>query len=184
MISRREFLVGIGAGLILPKFFDRALAAYDNFGEAILEAPQVPNPSILTARTYGDGYQLLLGDPDEQPPESMTLREYVERYGYWDMETAEENWDMALDDQMDFWQYFDTWCREDSPNARAYHLLDSYDLGSLRGHGREKAGEIEFIDGPCPGNDYLGVEAATALDLSLLQTRLNELGAGVQLVVG
>ena len=43
--------------------------------------------------------------------------------------------------------------------------------------------EIVFIDGPCPGNDYLGVEAPTLVDVSLLQKRLNDLRAGIRISV-
>ena len=34
--------------------------------------------------------------------------------------------------------------------------------------------------GVCPGNDYMGVEARDDVTLSLLQHRLNELGAGIK----
>jgi hypothetical protein len=37
-------------------------------------------------------------------------------------------------------------------------------------------GSLDFIDGACSGNDYLGVESLYPLSVSLLQLRLNELG--------
>jgi hypothetical protein len=47
--------------------------------------------------------------------------------------------------------------------------------------GTDAIGEIRFIDGPMPGNDYLGVECPSPLDISLLQMRLNELNAGIRI---
>jgi hypothetical protein len=84
---------------------------------------------------------------------------------------------------MDWWDVVDTWARVDSPNARAYHLLEDLDLGSNL-IGTDAIGEIRFIDGPCPGNDYLGVEAPSMIDVSLLQKRLNELRTGISISVG
>ena len=40
---------------------------------------------------------------------------------------------------------------------------------------------LDFIDGACPGNDYLGVEALDPVSVSLLQQRLNELGTGIKM---
>ena len=76
----------------------------------------------------------------------------------------------------------DFWCRTDSPNARAYRLLEKLDLGPNL-TGKDAVGEINFIDGPCPGNDYLGVEAPTQLDISLLQKRLNDLNTGIRITI-
>ena len=50
------------------------------------------------------------------------------------------------------------WCRADSPNARAYHLLESLDLGPDL-TGSKAVGGLIFTDDPCPGNDYLEVAA-------------------------
>ena len=83
---------------------------------------------------------------------------------------------------MDWWEVVDCWSREDSPNARAFNLLADLDLGPTLS-GQDAVGEIRFIDGPCPGNDYLGVEAPTPTDISLLQKRLNELRTGIRISV-
>jgi hypothetical protein len=47
----------------------------------------------------------------------------------------------------------------------------------------EAAGEIEFINGACPGNDYLGAHAPSQLDLALLQRRLNDLHSGIYISI-
>ena len=66
-----------------------------------------------------------------------------------------------FDRVMDFWDVVDTWSYHDSPNARAYRLLEDLDLGPQL-TGAEAVGEINFIDGACPGVDYLGVASPDA----------------------
>jgi hypothetical protein len=114
----------------------------------------------------------------------MTVREFARRY--WGGEEAyrldwcwDEDEDVDFDAQMDWWDVVDNWARVDSPNAKAYRLLEDLDLGPDL-VGENAVGEIRFIDGPCPGNDYLGVEVPTLVDISLLQKRLNELNTGIR----
>jgi (p)ppGpp synthase/HD superfamily hydrolase len=52
----------------------------------------------------------------------------------------------------------------------------------LRGRSGE-VGELEFMDGPHPGSNYLGVHARDDLSISLLQHRLNVLGTGIAVEV-
>ena len=42
-----------------------------------------------------------------------------------------------------------------------------------------RVGDLTFVDGPCPGNDYLGVTSFDPITASLLQARLLELGEDV-----
>ena len=79
-------------------------------------------------------------------------------------------------------QIWNSWARCDSLNARAYRLLENLDLGSTL-EGPNAVGELRFIDGACAGNDYLGVEAADEISISLLQKRLNDLGEGVRITM-
>jgi hypothetical protein len=182
VISRRQFLLGTGAGLIFPSFFERALAYWENHGEALLVPTRNADIQLFAVDRGGAGLELNWGDPWEEPPK-LTRREFAEEY-YGSIEhydwVLEEDPDFDLDAEADILEVVDAWAREDSPNARAYRLLERYDLGpDLSGPGR--VGEIRFIDGPCPGNDYLGVEAPSLLDLSLLQHRLNQLQSGIQI---
>ena len=114
----------------------------------------------------------------------MTLRAYARRYfggeaKYCELwECEEQDWDRTLG----FWDVIDMWARNDSPNARAYRLLESLDLGSDL-TGAQAVGEIRFIDGDRPGSDYLGAHAPTQLDLALLQKRLNDLDTGIRIKV-
>lgn len=184
-VTRREFIIGAAAGLILPSWFDRALAYYENTGEALLEVPRNAGIDMIACSELGidSGFELNLGDPFEEPPE-MTVRDYARRYF-----GNEENYlymmeleDEDFDQKMDFWDYVDTWAYTDSPNARAYRFLESLDLGP-QFSGQDAVGEIRFIDGASPASDYLGAHAPSELDIALLQKRLNDINAGVRILV-
>jgi hypothetical protein len=184
VISRRQFLLGTGAGLILPSFFERALAYWENHGASLLDTARNADIQLFAVDRGGDGLELNWGDPWEEPPK-LTRRELAEKYygGIDHYECyLEEDPDFDLDEEADILEVVDAWARVDSPNARAYRLLERYDLGAAFS-GPERVGEIRFIDGPCPGNDYLGVEAPSPLDLSLLQHRLNQLNTGIQILL-
>ena len=114
----------------------------------------------------------------------MTVREYAIRYYGGEKEWLECNGyeDEDFDQVMDFWDVVDTWSYHDSPNARAYRLLEDLDLGPQL-TGAEAVGEINFIDGSCPGVDYLGAHAPTQLDIALLQKRLNDLDTGIRIII-
>ena len=184
-ISRRQFIIGTAAGLILPTYFDKVFAYFENTGEALLEIPKDAEIEMIASFEMGacDTYELNLGDPFQEPPE-MTVRQYAIRYF-----GSEEEWlecngyeDDDFDRVMDFWEVIDAWARRDSPNARAYRLLENLDLGPQL-TGADAVGEIQFIDGPCPGSDYLGAHAPTQLDIALLQKRLNDLETGIRISI-
>ena len=182
-ISRRQFILGTAAGLILPSYFDKIFTYFENTGEALIEAPADAEIEMIANREFGDTYELNLGNPWQEPPE-MTLREYALRYFgsekfYAECEGTD---DLDWDRKMDFWEIIDSWGRNDSPHAKAYYLLESLDLGPELS-GKAAVGEIRFIDGACPGNDYLGAHAPAELDLSLLQKRLNDLGTGIRISI-
>ncbi|EAQ96094.1 hypothetical protein [Congregibacter litoralis] len=185
MISRRQFLLGTATGFVLPRFFERALSVFENHGEALLQASTEAHTTVIASRDFTDNFTLYLGNPSEEPPE-MTLREFVERYSFEPVEEALAEWaDTGIepDDTLDWSTVCDAWCLHDSPNARAYELLCDLDLGPNSSID-SPIGEVRFINGPCPGNDYKGVELPTALDVSLLQHRLNRLQTGVRIVMG
>ena len=184
-ISRRQFIVGTAAGLILPSYYDKVLAYWENHGEPMIEIPPEPRIVLVACDRGGGELELNLGDPYEQPPE-MTVREYARRYCGSEEEYLEycgEDEEIDLDAPMDELCIIEAWARSESPNARAFHLLEGLDLGPELA-GANAVGEIRFIDGACPGNDYLGVEAPGMVDISLLQKRLNELRTGIVISVG
>ena len=178
--TRRQFLlstVGAAGGFILPSFYSRALEFLDQFGEPLLEPPKRVVDELIICREF-DG-ELNLGDPREQVPD-MTWREFLSRYD--SLDEFEENWDLEvsqLDDEVPWDTVVDFWCRADSPNARAYHLLERLDLGPDL-TGSKAVGGLVFTDCPCPGNDYLGVAVEDDISISLLQQRLNDLNTGIK----
>jgi hypothetical protein len=145
----------------------------------LLEPPKrVVDELIICSGLEGE---LNLGDPWEQPP-VMTWHKFLTRYhpdtldelgDYWDLEESQ------LDDEAPWDTVIGPWCLIDSPNARAYHLLDSLDLGpDLRGS--ETVGGLVFDSGPLLGNDYIGVSVEDDISVSLLQQRLNDLNTGIR----
>ena len=183
-ISRRQFILGTAAGLILPSYFDKVFSYFENSGEALLEVPQNAEIEMIACSELGgDAYELNLGDPYQEPPE-MTVREYANRYFGGEQEWLECNGyeDDDFERVMDFWDVIDTWAYNDSPNAKAYRLLESLDLGPQL-TGANAVGEIQFIDGASPASDYLGAHAPTQLDIALLQKRLNDLDTGILITI-
>jgi hypothetical protein len=68
----------------------------------------------------------------------------------------------------------DTWiARGEAPDALAYAYLEPLDIGPEPGAG-SVVGRIDFVNGPCPGNDSRFVSVPDLLSLSLLQKRLNQ----------
>ncbi len=185
-ITRRQFLLGTSvtaAGVILPTFFDKAFAYFENHGEPLLIAPRDSEIELFAVSHCGDDLELNLGDPYTEPPQ-LSIREFADRYmnaeyyvEYWTFgEFDDVDWDAEADqDSVDAF-----WFRHDSPNARAFYLLEDYDLGADL-VGDMAIGEIQFIDCPHPGSDYIGVDATDYLSLSLLQQRLNALKTGIRI---
>ena len=184
-ISRRQFILGTGAGLILPSYYDKVFTFFENHGEPLLEIPKQASLDLYAvSQGPGDGYELNAGVPWAEPP-PMTVREFaLEQCG--SEEAYQEEW--CDGEEVDFDSYVDpefaaeSWGRSASPNAQAFYLLEGLDLGPDL-EGANAVGEIRFIDGACPGNDYLGVRATDQVSVSLLQKRLNELDTGIRIVL-
>ena len=183
-LSRRNFLIGLGAGLILPSFYELAREHVFNKGEPLILVP--PKPEIkLTAHDYGGrgSYTLNWGDPYSELPcfSDMTWREFADEYmhgaKYYLDQWREDEIDPDDIVQEDFAE--ETWILRHSPNAEAYDLLSAYDLG-LEDGAATKEGQIEFIECPSPGSSYRAVEA-DLLGLSLLQDKLNKFDAGIEI---
>jgi hypothetical protein len=182
-ISRRQFILGTASGLILPSYYDKVLSYFENHGEPLIEIPNQADTELLVVDEYGS-FQFHLGDPWAEPP-VMTVREFaLEHCG--SEEAYQENWcdgqEVDFDDIADPEMVVECWARHESSNAEAFYLLEGLDLGPDLNR-KNAVGEIRFIDGSSPGNDYLGVEAADQVSISLLQKRLNELDTGIRITV-
>ena len=184
-ISRRLFLLstaGATAGFILPSFYTRAIEFLDQFGEPLLESPRRVIDELFVCSDRD--FELNLGDPWSEPPD-MTWYECLKRYYPSSLDDIEGEWGLTQSDlgKKAPWDWVvDPWCRVDSPNAKAFHLIEALDIGPELTHG-DAVGELIFMDGPCPGNDYLGVSASDEISVSLLQQRLNDLGTGIKVIV-
>jgi len=193
--TRRQFLlstVGAAGGFILPSFYARALEFVDQFEEPLLEPPKRVVDEITICASLGG--ELNIGEPAEQIPD-MTWREFLTRYHqdslnslefYWGLEESQRDlapWGLKesqLDDAAPWDTVLGSWGRVDSPNARAYHLLESLDLGPDL-TGPKAVGGLNFLDGPNPGaKDYLAVTVEDDISISLLQQRLNDLKTGIK----
>ncbi len=179
-ISRRQFIVGTAAGLILPSYYDKVLSYFENHNEPYLEIPKQTNIDMFAVDHGCSSFQFNVGDPWAEPPE-MTIREFAVHY-YGSEEDYEHYWDedFDFDDPADPDVIADFWVPSDSPNAKAFHLLHDLDLGSDL-CGEDAVGQLIFYDNPMFGGDYLGVETPCEVTISLLQKRLNELNTGIRI---
>lgn len=186
--TRRNFLIGVGAGLILPTFYETAYKHLLLHDSPLILPPSKPTIELLAHDYAGYGsFTLNWGDPYSDLPDFnyMSWRNFADEYlggDYeWILLANEDEEDFDLDDAVNPYWAEDHWILKHSPNGRAYDLLSGYDLG-LDHQEANGVGQIEFIECDRPGSDYRGVEA-DAVGLSLLQHKLNELGSGISVSV-
>lgn len=183
-ISRRQFILGTGAGFILPSYYDTVFSFFQNHGEPLIEVPTVANIDLYAVNWSGCFIEFHLGKVQSEP-EPMTIREFAERYfgdeqGYLDAYCCERDGiEVDFDAIQDPVMVENTWLRNDSPTARAYRLLENLDLGPVF-NGEDAVGHIEFLDAPNMGSWYLGTQTEDPVSVSLLQKRLNELKTGIR----
>ena len=183
-MDRRQFLIrgGATAGqLLVPRFFDRALAFVENHGEPLLETPNEAARNLLAALSEDGEYWIIDGPMPTEIPPPITWREFSEGLG---LEWVMEGWELKssqLDQPMDKWVWEEHWCLGLSPNGRAFNYLLGLDLGPAFGEHPDAHGEIRFIEGQFPGHDFRCVMVDDVLSVSLLQNRLNELGENTSL---
>jgi hypothetical protein len=81
-----------------------------------------------------------------------------------------------LDTRLNGFNWEDAWDNFNGPQAKAFHLLKSLDLGSASDAKLKQAGQVVFQEfGGGPGNNYTWVELKDDVTVSLLQARLIEL---------
>jgi len=192
MITRRSFLIGAGAVLTVD-----LVARFEwhirNQGKPLILAPEKPDTILHVLPD--SGYEIYLGSWDEIL--ERTHREALEDYCGLNMDKAK----LKLSDYRMIWEDYGIRPREldrpvscdflaeglpraASPSGAAYFLLDRLNIGpDLNGPGN-LVGGLEFVDGPMPGNDYLGVSCRDEISISLLQARLNELGENIAVRLG
>jgi hypothetical protein len=105
IMDRRQFLirtVAASSQLILPPFFDRALAFVENHGEPLLEAPVEPIKTLYAAYREEGVYWIIDGLMPKEIPPAITWREYFLLTGD-DVVSGIENWELEpgqLDEPM------------------------------------------------------------------------------------
>ena len=184
-ISRRNFILGTAAGLILPSYYDKVFTFFENHGEPLIEAPRQATIDLFAVDWGGGIIDFHLGEVANEPPGAMTLREYAERYfggeqGYLDA-YCEEREEVDFNEIAYKSMVETTWTRNNS-EAKAHRLLEKFDLGSDF-DSDDAVGQLEFLD--CPGmcSEYLGVQTEDPISVSLLQKRLNELNTGIRITM-
>ena len=78
-MDRRQFLIRAGAiagQLLVPRFFDRALAFVENHGEPLLEAPNDAARNLLAALSEFGEYWIIDGPMPTEIPPPITWREF------------------------------------------------------------------------------------------------------------
>jgi hypothetical protein len=189
-ITKRQFLLGTAAGLVLPSFYEKVHSYFENHGEPLLLSPELSGETIFACADWAEnGYQLNLGDLEEGPPE-MTILEFCKVYGEGDPEHWWRDFWLGTDDaspidmnvRMNPGSVEEWWSLKYSTCARAYHYLGDLDLGPQL-NGANSVGTLDFGSGGAPGMSFLRVEAVDEVTLSLLQNRLNQLRTAVAIQV-
>ena len=188
-ITRREFLLGTGAGLLLPKTYDFFANFLAKNGEPFLEKPSSCAQTIYCSDIFGEGgLRLLLDTPEYEIPDfsSFTYEEFFREF-FPDWLSEPDFWETRKDwypreAYIDEWTAFDLWVRRHSPDVKAFELLEWVDLGETRSSRDGVDGWIDFTDGVHPGNDSRFTDV-DHLGASILQHRLNELNMGIEVAL-
>ena len=204
MIDRRHFLIGAGA-LLTASFVRRASAFSQKAGEPlILPSARHPEETLYVylqdyafdendeVAEYDAKWRVSLGPDQPFAPPPPTWREHLRSLGH-PLETDDEieracrKYDLPVDDlntRLNGFGWEDRWDNFAGPQAKAFHLLKSLDLGHS-GSALRQAGQIIFEEfGGSPGNSYTWVELHDDLTVSLLQARLIELKLPIDVAIG
>ena len=185
MITRRKFVVGLGIGGIAPQKLMAFTHHLGQFSEPLIETPQESEIKIFAIDWGGDGiYQLQLDTAEDDMPsfDFMTVREFADQFmsGYENEKQDFDDDEQEAEDYINEYFAAEYWLREHSASARAYNYL--YPVQFEVEDSDDDAGWIDFVDGPCPGNDSRWVEA-DALGLSIIQSILNRQGHAAEVLI-
>ena len=177
MTTRRAFLKGVGAGLILPSAWDIFANYLETHDEPLMRVPKQVD-HVLYATCWAEDFQLSLDIAEEEFPSSeMSIREFIDVYvdgddpGFWDTKDYSEPIGDAF--------VWDVWPYQYSADAKAFYFLSNLHLGRLSDSTEVGEGYVDFIEGPCPGNNSR-IVCVDGLGASLLQDRLIAYGHNVR----
>ena len=198
MISRRSFLIGLGS-IVTSSFVVTARTHARIASAPLLLAPDASEHTLFAevfepeGSSDGNKWRVSLGGPwQDDPPPAPTWRTYLTDRGY-DLDRPEglarirrETYAPvnALEELVPDESWTSLWEHAESPQAKAFALLDRLGIGcgpTCRGL---KAGQLAFVDGGWhPGSCERWVEVRDDLSLSLLQASLIELNRPIRVVV-
>jgi hypothetical protein len=205
-ISRRHFLINgaafLGVCFVPISLVNRATEYQKANNKALIEAPTQPK-RLLYANSQDEGWQFSLGAASTDFPQAPSWLEYFTDIIGLNYSSTKEFQDWLYETSYELDEPFDKWIKKDvdydiwddyidgayaikySPEAQAFHYLNRLDLSNERFQGTkgEEIGDLEFYDGPMPGNNWHFVNAKGNLTLTALQHRLLELGENTQIII-
>jgi hypothetical protein len=195
MFDRRQFLIGAAGSLLTAAFVRKAKIFSLHNDEPFLTPPvRRAEETLFINSGFGEHakWRLSLGPVDVQAPPPPTWREYLTSLGV-PLETEDEieracnERDLPrehLDARLNGFSWEDRWDNFTGPQASAFHLLKSIDLGPADSPLRREGDIIFEAFGGSPGNSYTWVELGDDLTASLLQARLIELRLPISVEIG
>ena len=194
-MDRRSFLIGAGS-IITSAYVEKANWFLNNKNSVVPLLKSNKDTTKLFFVDQGSEYELRLGSPDFGI-EDLTYRQVLDRYRGVELPENEpialsqfreiyDDWGITpkmLDQSADLYDYIDEWGRKDANKAKAYDYLYGLDLFGSDDENGLRLGDLNFIDGCHPGNEYLAVTSHDPLSASLLQARLQELGQNVSVEI-
>ena len=177
--SRRNFLIGLGAGLILPRKFEQVAKHVIQTKEPLLQVLSRPLHTLYARDWGGNGaHSLHLDFVEEDMPDfsKLSWKRYFELF-YPDA----EGFDGDLGAVVDPIFAENHWMMNHTSNAKAFKLLEPLKSGlGLDARYSADKGWVDFTDGTNLMADYRGVDV-DLLGMSLLQEQLNALNTGISI---
>ena len=194
-MDRRSFLIGAGS-ILTSAYVAKANWFLTNKNSAVPLLKSNKDTTKLFFVDQGSEYELRLGSPD-LGIKDLTYRQVLDRYRGVELLENEpialsqfrelyDAWGITprlLDHPADLSDYLDEWGRKDANKAKAYDYLYGLDLFGGDDENGLRLGDLNFIDGCYPGNEYLAVTSHDPLSASLLQARLQELGHNISVEI-
>ena len=194
-MDRRSFLIGAGS-ILTSAYVAKANWFLNNKNSVVPLLKSNKDTTKLFFFDQGSENELRLGSPDFGI-EDLTYRQVLDRYRGVELPENEpialsqfreiyDDWGITprmLDQPADLYDYIDEWGRKDANKAKAYDYLYGLDLFGSNDENGLRLGDLNFIDGCHPGNDYLAVTSHDPLSASLLQARLQELGQNISVEI-
>jgi hypothetical protein len=195
MFDRRHFLIGAAGSLLTTAFVRKAKIFSLRNDEPLLTPPARRTEETLFINSgfcEHRKWRASLRPIDVQAPPPPTWREHLASLGVSlgteeDVRRACGERGMEpeeFDARVNSFSWEDRWDNFAGPQASAFHLLKSIDLGPADSPLRREGGILFEEFGGAPGIGYTWVELQDDLTTSLLQARLIELHLPISVKIG